>query len=110
MAHAMTVVLVKSMREFEIAEADVASVLGVSEAYISELNQGDRELTYDSPAYERSVLFLRVLDAIAGMTGLASIHDMLYENFDALGGRPIHLMRAPRELHNVMHYFESLAH
>ncbi|WP_353215930.1 hypothetical protein [Salinisphaera hydrothermalis] len=106
----MTVVLVGSMREFEIAEADLAPILGVSKAYISELNRGDRELAFDSLAYERSVLFVRVLDAIAATTGGASVHDMLYENFNALGGRPIRLMRTPRELHNVVHYFESFAH
>lgn len=107
MAGAASVVLVRAMPEYSIPADDVAAILGVSPGYVDELVRGERVLEFASSPYERAVLMIRTLDAIAALFGLDSVAEVLHEPYESLGDRPLHAMRDPVALRDITQYFEG---
>jgi transcriptional regulator with XRE-family HTH domain len=92
-----------------VAQTDLALVLGLSEATISRLANGQRALEPDSKSWQLAALFVRLfrsLDAIVGSDDLAARAWLRSENL-ALGGMPLELIRDVAGLVRTVDYLDA---
>lgn len=92
-----------------IAQADLASVIGVSEATVSRLAAHQKQLEPGSKPWQLAALFVRLfrsLDAIVGSDDNAARAWLRSENL-ALGGVPLELIRDAAGLVRTVDYLDA---
>jgi hypothetical protein len=99
----------RAARFLEIAQADLARVIGVSEATVSRMARGQKCLEPHSKPWQLAGLFVRLfrsLDAIVGSDDTAARAWLRSPNL-ALGGVPLDLIRDPAGLVHTVDYLDS---
>ena len=92
-----------------ITQADVAAIIGVSNATASRLASGGKALEEGSKPFQLAALFVRSfrsLDAIVGSDDTAARAWVRAPNA-ALGGVPLELMRDPAGLARAVDYLDA---
>lgn len=100
---------VRAARLLGLAQADLAGVIGVSEATLSRIANGRKQLEEDSKAWQLAALFVRMfrsLDAIVGSDDAAA-RAWLRSINRALGGVPLELIRDPAGLVRTVDYLDA---
>ena len=100
---------VRAARFLAVAQADLAQVIGVSEATLSRLANGRRQLEPGSKPWQLAALFVRLfrsLDAIVGSDDAAARAWLRSAN-TALGGAPLELIRDPAGLVRTVDYLDA---
>ncbi|HET9650734.1 MAG TPA: antitoxin Xre/MbcA/ParS toxin-binding domain-containing protein, partial [Usitatibacter sp.] len=100
---------VRAARLLAVAQADLAHVIGVSEATLSRIAHGRRQLEPDSKPWQLAALFVRMfrsLDAIVGSDDTAARAWLRSRNL-ALGGVPLELIRDPAGLVRTVDYLDA---
>jgi transcriptional regulator with XRE-family HTH domain len=100
---------VRAARLLGLAQADLAGVIGVSEATLSRIANGRKQLEEDSKAWQLAALFVRMfrsLDAIVGSDDAAA-RAWLRSINRALGGVPLELIREPAGLVRTVDYLDA---
>lgn len=87
----------------------LARIIGVSEATVSRMKQGDYPLEPTQKPFELAVLFVRLFRSLDAMTGgderVAA--SWLLNNNTALNGKPIDLVQTISGLGNVIQYLDA---
>ena len=100
---------VRAARLLDLAQADLAAVIGVSAATLSRLASGQKMLEPGSKPWQLAALFVRLfrsLDAIVGSDDAAARAWLRSDN-QALGGVPLVLMRDPAGLVRTVDYLDA---
>lgn len=100
----------KAATYWEISNKQLAEIIGLSEASVSRLKQGQYILDCKAEAGQLSSLFLRVfrgLDAYMG-GNIENERRWLFAQNHALKGRPIEIMKDVEGLINVVQYVERM--
>lgn len=100
---------VRAARLLGLAQSDLAGVIGVSEATLSRIANGRRQLEEDSKPWQLAALFVRLfrsLDAIVGSDDAAARAWLRSANL-ALGGVPLELLRDPAGLVRTVDYLDA---
>ena len=100
---------VRAARFLAVAQADLAQVIGVSEATASRLAHGHKQLEPGSKPWQLAALFVRLfrsLDAIVGSDDAAARAWLRSAN-NALGGVPLTLIRDPAGLVRTVDYLDA---
>ena len=100
---------VRAARFLEVAQADLAEIIGVSAATLSRLANGRKALEPNSKPWQLAALFVRLfrsLDAIVGSDDVAARRWLRSEN-RALGGVPLTLIREPAGLVRTVDYLDA---
>jgi transcriptional regulator with XRE-family HTH domain len=100
---------VRAARFLDVAQADLAAVIGVSGATLSRVANGQKHLEPGSKPWQLAALFVRVfrsLDAIVGSDDAAARAWLRSEN-SALGGVPLTLIREPAGLVRTVDYLDA---
>jgi len=100
---------VRAARFLDLAQADLAEIIGVSAATLSRLANGRKELEVGSKPWQLAALFVRLfrsLDAIVGSDDVAARAWLRGEN-SALGGVPLKLIRDPAGLVRTVDYLDA---
>jgi transcriptional regulator with XRE-family HTH domain len=100
---------VRAARLLGLAQADLAGVIGVSEATLSRIANGRRQLEADSKPWQLAALFVRLfrsLDAIVGSDDAAA-RAWLHSANLALGGVPLELILDPAGLVRTVDYLDA---
>ncbi|MGQ0836125.1 MAG: antitoxin Xre/MbcA/ParS toxin-binding domain-containing protein [Gammaproteobacteria bacterium] len=93
----------------EVAQTDLAQVIGVSAATVSRLANGQKQLDPHTKPWQFAALFVRLfrsLDAIVGSDDVAARAWLRSENA-ALGGVPLELIRDAAGLVRTVDYLDS---
>ena len=101
--------VVRAAQFLGIAQADLADVIGVSEATMSRIANGQKTLEPGSKPWQLAALFVRLfrsLDAIVGSDDAAARAWLRSENL-ALGGVPLELIRDPAGLVRTVDYLDA---
>lgn len=105
----LTRAAVRAARLLGLPQADLAAVIGVSEATMSRMANGQRPLEPGSKAWQLAALFVRLfrsLDAIVGSDDAAA-RAWLRSTNAALGGVPLELIRDPAGLARTVDYLDA---
>jgi transcriptional regulator with XRE-family HTH domain len=100
---------VRAARFLAVAQAELAEVIGVSDATLSRLANGQKHLEPGSKPWQLAALFVRLfrsLDAIVGSDDAAAQAWLRSENA-ALGGVPLKLIREPAGLVRTVDYLDA---
>ncbi len=100
---------VRAARFLAVAQADLAQVIGVSEATLSRLANGRKQLEPGSKPWQLAALFVRLfrsLDAIVGSDDAAARAWLRSAN-NSLGGVPLALIRDPAGLVRTVDYLDA---
>ncbi|HXY76982.1 MAG TPA: antitoxin Xre/MbcA/ParS toxin-binding domain-containing protein [Steroidobacteraceae bacterium] len=100
---------VRAARFLDLAQAELAGVIGVSTATLSRLANGRRQLEPGTKPWQLAALFVRLfrsLDAIVGSDDLAARAWLRSDN-RALGGVPLELIRDPAGLVRTVDYLDA---
>ncbi|HET9330630.1 MAG TPA: MbcA/ParS/Xre antitoxin family protein [Steroidobacteraceae bacterium] len=100
---------VRAARFLGVAQADLAQVIGVSDATLSRLANGQKVLDPGSKPWQLAALFVRLfrsLDAIVGSDDAAAQAWLRGDN-QALGGVPLALIREPAGLVRTVDYLDA---
>lgn len=100
---------VRAARFLGVAQADLAQVIGVSDATLSRLANGQKYLEPGSKPWQLAALFVRLfrsLDAIVGSDDTAAQAWLRGDN-QALGGVPLALIREPAGLVRTVDYLDA---
>jgi len=100
---------VRAARLLDVPQADLAEVIGVSEATLSRIANGRRGLEPGSKPWQLAALFVRLfrsLDAIVGSDDAAARAWLRSANL-ALGGVPLELIRDPAGLVRTVDYLDA---
>jgi len=100
---------VRAARLLEVAQSDLAAIIGVSAATLSRLANGQKLLQPGSKPWQLAALFVRLfrsLDAIVGSDDAASRAWLRSDN-RALGGVPLTLIRDPAGLVRTVDYLDA---
>jgi transcriptional regulator with XRE-family HTH domain len=100
---------VRAARFLDLAQAELAAVIGVSTATLSRLAHGRRSLEPGSKPWQLAALFVRLfrsLDAIVGSDDAAARAWLRSDN-RALGGVPLELIRDPGGLVRTVDYLDA---
>jgi len=100
---------VRAARFLAVTQGDLAAVIGVSEATLSRLANGSRQLEPGSKPWQLAALFVRLfrsLDAIVGSDDAAA-RAWLRSGNHALGGVPLALIRDPAGLVRTVDYLDA---
>jgi len=100
---------VRAAHFLDLAQAELAGVIGVSTATLSRLANGRRQLEPGTKPWQLAALFVRLfrsLDAIVGSDDLAARAWLRSEN-SALGGVPLKLIRDPAGLVRTVDYLDA---
>ncbi len=106
----LTGALLRAADILKLSQADLAEILGESEATISRTAQGRRAISENSKPGELAVMLLRIfrnLDSIVGGKEVAVRHWFRTEN-GHLGGTPAFLVKRVEGLSNVCSYLDAL--
>jgi len=105
----ITKATVRAAERLGIKNKVLARIIGVSEATVSRMKQGDYPLEPTQKPFELAVLFVRLFRSLDAMTGgdekVAS--SWLVNENTALSGRPIDLIQTISGLGNVIHYLDA---
>ena len=108
-ASVLTKATVRAAQYLQIPQADLAQIVGVSEATISRLVNGQKQLEPGSKTWQLAALFVRLfrsLDAIVGSDDAAARAWLRGENA-ALGGVPLELIRDAAGLVRTVDYLDA---
>ena len=100
---------VRAARFLDVAQSDLAQVIGVSGATLSRLANGRKALEPGSKPWQLAALFVRLfrsLDAIVGSDDAAARAWLRSDN-TALGGVPLTLIRDPAGLVRTVDYLDA---
>jgi transcriptional regulator with XRE-family HTH domain len=100
---------VRAARYLDVAQAELAQVIGVSTATLSRLANGRRTLEPGSKPWQLAALFVRLfrsLDAIVGSDDVAARAWLRSDNH-ALGGVPLELIHDPAGLVRTVDYLDA---
>jgi hypothetical protein len=100
---------VRAARFLDVAQTDLAAVIGVSGATLSRLANGQKQLEPGSKPWQLAALFVRLfrsLDAIVGSDDAAARAWLRSDNL-ALGGVPLTLIREPAGLVRTVDYLDA---
>lgn len=100
---------VRAARFLDVAQGELAQVIGVSEATLSRLAHGHKALEPGSKPWQLAALFVRLfrsLDAIVGSDDAAARAWLRSENH-ALGGVPAQLISEPAGLVRTVDYLDA---
>ena len=101
--------IVRAARFLDVAQADLAQVIGVSGATLSRIANGRKALEPGSKPWQLAALFVRLfrsLDAIVGSDDAAARAWLRSDNH-ALGGVPMKLIREPAGLVRAVDYLDA---
>jgi Protein of unknown function (DUF2384) len=101
--------VLRSARFLEVAQSDLARIIGLSEASVSRMANGQKPLEPDSKPWQLAALFVRLfrsLDAIVGSDDTAARAWLRSSNL-ALGGVPLELIRDPAGLVRTVDYLDA---
>jgi len=105
----LTRAVLRAARFLELAQTDLARVIGLSEASVSRMANGQKPLEQDSKPWQLAALFVRLfrsLDAIVGSDDEAARAWLRSPNL-ALGGVPLELIRDPAGLVRTVDYLDA---
>jgi len=108
-AAVLTRALLRAAEFLALPQAELAGVIGLSEASVSRLVHGRRVLEPESPSWQLAALFVRLfrsLDAIVGSDDAAARAWLRAEN-RGLGGVPGELIRDIAGLVRTVDYLDS---
>jgi hypothetical protein len=108
-AATLTRAALRAAEFLQLPQADLARILGVSEATVSRLANGQKRLDPDSKPWQFAALFVRLfrsLDAIVGSDDTAARAWLRSDN-SALGGVPLELIRDAAGLVRTVDYLDS---
>jgi len=108
-ALALSRATVRAGRYLEVAQSDLAQIIGVSAATLSRLAHGRWALEPGSKPWQLAALFVRLfrsLDAIVGSDDDAARAWLRSDN-QALGGVPLTLIREPAGLVRTVDYLDA---
>jgi DNA-binding XRE family transcriptional regulator len=100
---------VRAAQSLAVAQIDVADIIGVSEATMSRIANGQKQLERGSKPWQLAALFVRLfrsLDAIVGSDDAAARAWLRGEHL-ALGGVPLELIRDPAGLVRTVDYLDA---
>ena len=100
---------VRAAQLLQIPQVDLADIIGVSEATMSRIVNGQKQLEHGSKPWQLAALFVRMfraLDAIVGSND-AVARAWLHEHNLALGGVPLDLIREPAGLVRTVDYLDA---
>jgi hypothetical protein len=106
----LTKALLRAAELLELSSANLARILGVSEASVSRLTSGARSVDPDSKEGELALLLVRVyrsLDALVG-TDAAQRKAWLHSANRALNGKPAELIQRADGLVSVVNYLDAM--
>jgi hypothetical protein len=106
----LTKALLRAADLLELSSANLARILGVSEASVSRLTSGARSVDPDSKEGELALLLVRVyrsLDALVG-TDAAQRKAWLHSANRALNGKPAELIQRADGLVSVVNYLDAM--
>jgi uncharacterized protein (DUF2384 family) len=109
-AAVLTQAVLRAARLLDLSSAALARILGVSEASVSRLASGTRQVDPQSKEGELALLLVRVyrsLDALVGTDGAQRKAWMESAN-RALNGRPIDLIEGAEGLVTVVSYLDAM--
>jgi uncharacterized protein (DUF2384 family) len=109
-AAVLTKAVLRAAQLLELSSAALARILGVSEASVSRLASGSRQVDPQSKEGELALLLVRVyrsLDALVGTDGEQRKAWMESAN-RALNGRPIDLIERAEGLVTVVSYLDAM--
>jgi DNA-binding XRE family transcriptional regulator len=101
--------VVRAARLLDVSQVDLADIIGVSEATISRIANGQKQLEPGSKPWQLAALFVRLfraLDAIVGSDDAAARTWLRGDNL-ALGGIPLELIREPAGLVRTVDYLDA---
>lgn len=105
----LTRAVLRSARFLQVAQADLARIIGLSEATVSRMANGQKPLEPESKPWQLAALFVRLfrsLDAIVGSDDAAARAWLRSSNL-ALGGIPLELIRGPAGLVRTVDYLDA---
>jgi transcriptional regulator with XRE-family HTH domain len=105
----LTGAVLRAARFLEVAQSDLARVIGLSEATVSRMANGQKPLEAESKPWQLAALFVRLfrsLDAIVGSDDTAARAWLRSFNL-ALGGVPLELIRDPAGLVRTVDYLDA---
>jgi hypothetical protein len=108
-AATLTRAALRAAEFLQLPQADLARILGVSEATVSRLANGQKRLDPGSKPWQFAALFVRLfrsLDAIVGSDDTAARAWIRSDN-KALGGVPLELIRDAAGLVRTVDYLDS---
>jgi transcriptional regulator with XRE-family HTH domain len=100
---------VRAARYLDVAQSELADVIGVSAATLSRLANGRKTLEAGSKPWQLAALFVRLfrsLDAIVGSDDGAA-RSWLRSDNSALGGVPLTLIHDPAGLVRTVDYLDA---
>ena len=109
-ASVLTKAVLKSAELLELPSVVLARILGVSEASISRLFSGSRQIDPETKEGELALLLVRVyrsLDALVG-TDASQRKAWMQSHNRGLNGRPIELIQRAEGLAAVVSYLDSM--
>lgn len=108
-ASVITKATVRAAERFNIKSKTLARIIGVSEATVSRMRQGEYPLEPQQKPFELAVLFLRLFRSLDAMTGgdekVAAA--WLMNDNTALNGKPIDLIQTISGLGHVIQYLDA---
>lgn len=108
-AATLTRAALRAAEFLQLPQADLARILGVSEATVSRLANGQKRLDPGSKPWQFAALFVRLfrsLDAIVGSDDTAARAWLRSDN-SSLGGVPLELIRDAAGLVRTVDYLDS---
>ena len=109
-ASVLTKAVLKSAELLELPSVVLARILGVSEASISRLFSGSRQINPENKEGELALLLVRVyrsLDALVG-TDASQRKAWMQSHNRGLNGRPIELIQRAEGLAAVLSYLDAM--
>ena len=106
----LTKALGRAADDWGISNKHLGEIIGLSEATISRLKNGQYVLEHKSKPWQLSVLVLRAYRGLDAYMGghIANEKSWLAATNDALGGVPIELMRNIEGLASVVQYVDAM--
>lgn len=112
--HQEDIILTKALKNaadyWQITNKQLGEIIGLSEATVSRLKNGQYYLDHQSKQWQLAIVFLRIFRGLDSYMGGNAENERLWlksENI-ALGGIPLELMRHIEGLANVVQYIDYM--